>query len=307
MIRPRNIRTVAMPFGMVVGALLCRPIAALEEWSQGWIMPVLIFLMLFLTYCKVEISRMRLSWLHVWLLLFQLVGSIGVFMLLAPFNEIIAQGAMMCILAPIAMAAVVIGGMLGADTDSMVAFSLLCNLTTAFAAPAILHYAGGEGCTLVEILSRVAPLLILPFVMAQLCRLFVKPVARWAVEHSNANFYIWLVALVIIIGRTTVFIIEHIAENGTVVLIMAGVALVICLVQFGVGRWIGRKYGDTVAGGQSLGQKNTVLAIWMAQTFLNPLSSVAPTAYIVWQNMVNSWQMYRKERRIQNSKFKIQN
>ena len=298
MIRPRNIRTVAMPLGIVVGALLCRQITAVEELSRGMITPVLIFLILFLTYCKVDIRRMRLSWLHVWLLLFQLVGSVGVFMLLAPFNEIIAQGAMMCILAPIAMAAVVIGGMLGADTDSMVAFSLLCNLTTAFAAPAILHYAGGEGCTLVEILSRVAPLLILPFVMAQLCRLFVKPVARWAVEHSNANFYIWLVALVIIIGRTTVFIIEHIAEHSTVVLIMAGVALVICLVQFGVGRWIGRKYGDTVAGGQSLGQKNTVLAIWMAQTFLNPLSSVAPTAYIVWQNMVNSWQMYRNERRI---------
>ena len=77
---------------------------------------------------------------------------------------------------------------------------------------------------------------------------------------------------------------------------MAGVALALCLAQFGIGRWLGRKYGDAVAGGQSLGQKNTVLAIWMAQTFLNPLSSVAPTAYILWQNMVNSWQLYRQER-----------
>ena len=282
-----------MPIGMVVGALLCRQISAIEELTHGKIMPVLIFLMLFLTYCKVDIRRMRLSWLHVWLLLFQLVGSVGVFMLFAPHNEIVAQGAMMCILAPIAMAAVVIGGMLGADTDSMVAFSLICNLATAFVAPAILHYAGGEGCTLVEILSRVTPLLILPFVVAQMCRLFVKPIARWATEHKDATFYIWLVALVIIIGRTTLFILDHIAENGAIVLIMAGVSLVICLVQFGVGRWLGRRYGDAVAGGQSLGQKNTVLAIWMAQTFLNPLSSVAPTAYIVWQNMVNSWQMWR--------------
>ena len=36
--------------------------------------------------------------------------------------------------------------------------------------------------------------------------------------------------------------------------------------------------------------------LWMAQSFLNPLSSIAPTAYIVWQNFVNSYQIYRKDR-----------
>ena len=51
-----------------------------------------------------------------------------------------------------------------------------------------------------------------------------------------------------------------------------------------------------MAGGQSLGQKNTVLAVWMAQSFLDPIASIAPTAYIVWQNFVNSYQIYRKDR-----------
>ena len=297
--RPRNIRTFAMPLGMAVGAILCRPITTLEEWSQGAIMPILIFAMLFLTYCKVDMRRMRLSWLHLWLLVIQFAGSVGILYALAPLGEIVAQGAMMCVLAPIAMAAVVIGGLLGADTESMTAFSLLCNLSTALVAPYLLHLAGGEGCTLTEILSKVAPLLILPFVAGQACRYIAKPVARWATEHKNATFYIWLIALIIIIGRTTAFVIDQKAENIKIEFIMAGVALVICLAQFGIGRWLGRKYGDAIAGGQSLGQKNTVLAIWMAQTFLNPLSSVAPTAYILWQNMVNSWQLYRQEQREQ--------
>ena len=288
-----------MPLGMAVGAILCRPITTLEEWSQGAIMPILIFAMLFLTYCKVDMRRMRLSWLHLWLLVIQFAGSIGILYALAPLGEIVAQGAMMCVLAPIAMAAVVIGGLLGADTESMTAFSLLCNLSTALVAPYLLHLAGGEGCTLAEILSKVAPLLILPFVAGQACRYIAKPVARWAAEHKNATFYIWLIALIIIIGRTTAFVIDQKAENIKIEFIMAGVALVICLAQFGIGRWLGRKYGDAIAGGQSLGQKNTVLAIWMAQTFLNPLSSVAPTAYILWQNMVNSWQLYRQEQREQ--------
>lgn len=292
-----SIRTVAMPIGMVIGALLCRQITALEEWSHGMITPVLIFLMLFLTYCKVDIRRMRLSWMHLWLLLFQFGVSVAIYLSLAPFGEVVAQGAMMCVLAPIAMAAVVIGGMLGADTESMAAFSLLCNLTTAVVAPAILHFAGGEGCSFIEIMSKVAPLLILPFIVGQLCRYSIKPIARWAAEHKNATFYIWLVSLIIIIGRTTSFIIDNTAQNGEVEIIMASVSAVICICQFGIGRWLGHKYGDAVAGGQSLGQKNTVLAIWMAQSFLNPLSSVAPTAYIVWQNAVNSWQLYRHEQR----------
>lgn len=293
-----------MPIGMVVGALLCRPITTLEEWSQGWIMPVLIFAMLLLTYCKVDIRRMRLGWLHLWLLLIQFAGSVGIYLAMAPLGEVVAQGAMMCVLAPIAMAAVVIGGMLGANTESMTAFSLLCNLTTALVAPAILHFAGGEGCTFAEIMGRVAPLLILPFVVGQLCRYVLKPVARWAEDHKNTTFYIWLVSLIIIIGRTTAFVIDQAAENFGAELIMAGISLVICLVQFCVGRWLGGRSGDAVAGGQSLGQKNTVLAIWMAQSFLNPLSSVAPTAYILWQNMVNSWQLYCKER---NSQYQKEN
>ena len=74
---------------------------------------------------------------------------------------------------------------------------------------------------------------------------------------------------------------------------MAAVALIVCLVQFGVGRRLGKRYGDEAAGGQALGQKNTVLAIWLAQSFLNPLACIAPTAYIVWQNIVNSYQIYK--------------
>ena len=38
-----------------------------------------------------------------------------------------------------------------------------------------------------------------------------------------------------------------------------------------------------------------MLAVWMAQSFLDPISSVAPTAYIVWQNFVNSYQLWLKE------------
>jgi len=291
-----NLRTIAMPGGMLVGALFCRPIAALEQASHHLITPALIFMMLFITFCRVKVSDMRLGRIHFQLLLFQLIVSIGVYLLLLPLNDVLAQGAMICVLAPVAMAAVVIGGMLGANITTMATYSLLCNMSIAVVAPVILSIVGNGACTLPGILARVSPLLVLPFFAAQLCRWLLPKASAWIAAHSQMSFYLWLLSLTVIIGRTTSYIIDLGSEQFLLEIGLALVALVVCLLQFKVGRSVGRRYGDAAAGGQSLGQKNTVLAVWMAQSFLNPVSSIAPTAYIVWQNFVNSYQIYKKDR-----------
>lgn len=293
----KTFRTISMPLGMVVGALLCRPIAWVDASLWGMLTPSFIFSMLFITFCRVDARRIRFSWMHMWLLLFQLVGSLAVYYALAWFDVVVAQGAMICILAPVAMAAVVIGGMLGANLETMAAYSLLCNIVIALFAPIVLHAFGNGECTMAQILQKVSPLLIAPFVAGQLCRAFLPKVSGWVAEHSRLSFYIWLMSLTVIISRTTCFLLDNQDADRTTTLLLAFVALVICLVQFKLGRRIGRRYGDTVAGGQSLGQKNTVLAVWLSQAFLDPISSVAPAAYIVWQNIVNSYQLWRAGRR----------
>lgn len=285
-----------MPLAMVVGALLCRPLATLEAASHHMLTPILIASMLFLTFCRIEIRDMRVGWVHLWMLAIQFVGSIAVYYLLYPLlGETVAQGGMICVMAPIAMAAVVIGGMLGANVATMVTYSLICNLVTALIAPPLLHAFGNGTCTFVEIISRVAPTLIAPFVLAQLCRYTWRRGAEWFASHSSLSFYIWLFSLVLVLGRTTCFIIDTDAEP-MVEVELAIVALMLCLMQFYAGRRLGRHFGDVVACGQSVGQKNTILAVWMSLNFLDPVASVAPTAYIVWQNFVNSYQIFRRGR-----------
>ncbi len=285
-----------MPMGMVVGALFCRQIMAFDVWCGHLTTPVLIFLMLFFTFCRVDMRQMRLQPIHLWLLGFQLIVGPAVYLLVSRFDAVVAQGAMICILAPIAMAAVVIGGMLGANIVTMTTYSLLCNFVVAFVLPVVLSVVGNGHCTLAEILGRVVPLLVLPFVTAQICRVLLPRVSGWVTSHSFLSFYMWLLSLAVIIGRTTAFILDLHGANFTVEILLAVAALAICVIQFAVGRRIGRRYGDAAAGGQSLGQKNTVLAVWIAQSFMDPISSIAPTAYIVWQNIVNSYQIYRKDR-----------
>ncbi|WP_308501378.1 transporter [uncultured Alistipes sp.] len=291
----RNVKTIAMPSSMVVGALLCRPIAGFEAASHQMVTPTLIFLMLFVTFCRVSPKQMKPSMLHFWLFVIQIVLCVAVYAVLRPLDVDVAQGAMVCVLAPVAMAAVVIAGMLGANVATMATYSLISNMLIALVAPVILTFTGTGVCTFTQILARVAPLLIGPFAAAQFFRFVFPKMAHWIGDHSQISFYMWLLSLIVIIGRTTCFIIDlHDASIATE-LWLAFAALVICLLQFKIGRRLGRRYGDAVAGGQSLGQKNTVLAVWMAQAFLNPISSIAPTAYIVWQNFVNSYQIYRKD------------
>ena len=286
-------RTAAMPVGMVVGALLCYPITAFDDWSGGISTPFFIFSMLFCTFCRVNIREMKPSWLHLWLMVAQVVATVAIYALLRPLGETVAQGGMICALAPMAMGAVVIAGMLGAKVETMATHSLICNIAIAFIAPPLISMWGNGSCTIAEILARVTPLLIAPFVVAQLCRWLTPRFAGWIGSHAMLSFYLWLLSLMVIMGKTTHFIIESGTEYLTTEIILAAVALIVCLAQFGFGRWLGRRYGDEPAGGQALGQKNTVLAIWLAQSFLNPLACVAPTAYIVWQNIVNSYQIYR--------------
>ena len=80
-------------------------------------------------------------------------------------------------------------------------------------------------------------------------------------------------------------------------IIIAFVSLFVCCAQFLIGRILGRRFGDKIAGAQGLGQKNTVLAIWMALTFFHPITSIGPAAYVAWQNTINSMQLYFKAKK----------
>ena len=201
----------------------------------------------------------------------------------------------------------VIAGMLGANVPTMATYSLLCNMAIALIAPVVLSLAGTGACSFTQILARIAPLLIMPFAAAQFCRFLLPKTAKWIGDHSQISFYMWLASLVVIIGRTTAFIIDLHDASLSVELWLAfaadGDGFLTSIVERTAiaraadGTIVYAADGDAPAGGQSLGQKNTVLAVWMAQSFLDPISSIAPTAYIVWQNFVNSYQIYRHDQR----------
>ena len=112
-------------------------------------------------------------------------------------------------------------------------------------------------------------------------------------EHSGKAFYIWAFALALVMGQTARSLIN---SDITAWLVALG-GLLTCVVQFFFGKRIGSIYNDRISAGQALGQKNTVLAIWMASAYLHPLATIAPGSYVLWQNIINSYQLWKKRKR----------
>ena len=97
-------------------------------------------------------------------------------------------------------------------------------------------------------------------------------------------------------GNTVNFILKQENPDYSTEIFLALGALTACAIQFLSGTIIGGIRYDRISGGQSLGQKNTVLAIWIALVYMQPLSSFAPASYVLWQNLLNSWRIWRKQR-----------
>lgn len=283
-----------LPIAMITGALT-------HQWVShlSFLTPYLLFVMLLLTFCKISFKDIRFHPAHLWLLLIQLAGSLGLYYLLLPFNPVIAQGAMLCVLIPTATAAAVITGMLGGNVGFLTTYVLFCNIAVAVAAPVYFSLTGvHEELTFLQsvwyICQKVFPILIFPLFVAIALRYWIPKVHKALLSIPQLAFYLWVGALTIVTGNTVNFMLnqnnpDYKTEAGLLV-----VSLILCCLQFIAGRRIGRHYGDPISSGQGLGQKNTILGIWMAQTYLHPLTAIAPAGYILWQNIINSWQLYKK-------------
>lgn len=283
--------------------MLCGMLFHTAIESVQFLAPYLIFAMLLITFCRIKPSEFHIGKLSISVVAVQVIGSIVVYLLLRGISSDLACGAMICVLCPTATAAPVITAMLGGSIAILVAISVLSNLAAAVCVPtffAITDVAPGDICfidTFLTILSKVGPLILLPMAVAMLLQFFLPKVHQAISNKQSISFYLWAVSLIIVVGRAVSFAMAEPTDRIPEMIALAAVAAVVCVLQFIIGRLLGLRYGDKIAGAQGLGQKNTVLAVWMAVTFLNPICSIAPAAYILWQNIINSLQIYIKEKK----------
>ena len=266
--------------------------------------PVLLFIMLFVAFCKIKPTDLKPHRWHLWLLLIQCLLFIVACLFLWAYPtsgaRVIVEGFMLAIICPTATACAVVTQKLGGDSAATTSYTIIINLVVALLCPLLLPVAHPQpGLTFIPafmvIINKVFPLLIVPLFLAWFVRYLMPSFHKRIVATKDLAFYMWAVSLAIAIAVTCKAL-AHSHESMWNVGGIAVVTLVACLFQFSFGKWIGSHYGKKMEAGQALGQKNTVFIIWLGYTFLSPITAAAGGFYSVWHNLVNSWQLYKKRK-----------
>lgn len=324
----------ALPISIVVGVVMYFVFTALPLPYSVHILagrvvsvvqPLLIFSMLFLSFCKIKPNDLRLCPWHAWLLGIQVLSFIipALVIIRHPDMEgrILLESAMLCMICPTATAAAVVVGKLGGNAAHLVTYTVIINLTASIVIPLfapLVHPQ--EGLTFLSasaaIIAKVFPLLICPLLLAWAVRYALPPLGQRLEHTGDLAFYIWTVSLSLAIAVST----RSIVHSRVGVLMLGGIALVsllCCIVQFWLGKRIGAVFDrrsaailsgkggmreapvghvEKATAGQSFGQKNTVFLIWLAYTFFTPVTAIAGGFYCIWHNVINSWQLYRVQK-----------
>lgn len=294
------------------------------EAVVGIIQPLLIFSMLFMTFCRIEPKDLKPHRWHWWLLLIQgglftLLGLVALYVMRAlpgAYHDkvVLIESAMLCLICPTATAAAVVTRKLGGDVPGITTYVVLINLLAAVLVPLVVPLIHPQQAldfwtAFSVIIAKVFPLLITPCLFAWLVRYMIPGLHKRLLRYPDLPFYIWSVALTLAIAVTTRSIVGS-QMSVTLLLLMSLVSLLCCAFQFAAGRYVGNRYKPRrpdvspeveargkevrkITAGQSLGQKNTVFAIWMAYTFMTPETAIVGGLYSIWHNLYNTWQLRR--------------
>ena len=279
------------------------------------IFPLFVFLTLLVTFCKVDFHQMLPHRWHTGILIAQLLlvaVNIAVILWLQSrpslceeigvgFSPLLWEAVLTCIIGPAASASPVVVGKLDGNISTMTTYVLISSLASALMIPLVFPML--EPAAQVSffnafliILEKVSIVLLLPLVLGWIIQHYLKRLCRWVVSMPNLSFYCWAISLSITTGITVKNII-HSEASIFLLLAIAAATFVLCFVQFGIGRLVGRHLGEEVNAGQALFQKNTALSIWVAYMYLHPVASIGAGCYVLWQNIINSLELWQHEGR----------
>ena len=270
------------------------------------IFPVAVFLTLFSTFCRVDFHQMKPHRWHVGVMAAQvLLVVLNVWIIFCveadPGQKILWESVLTCIIGPTATAAPVVTAKIGGNINTMTAYVVISSFACALMIPAVFPLLErGSHLTFwtafLIILEKLAMVLIAPLALGWYMQHFAKRVCAWIVSIPDLSFYLWAAQLSVTSG-VTVRNIVHSDAGLPLLLLIAALSLILCFVLFLIGRSIGRHLGDEIDGGQALFQKNTALSIWVAYTYLNPVASVGAGCYVLWQNIINSLELWEYRRK----------
>ncbi len=233
----------------------------------------------------------------------QTVGCLTAWIALSPISPVLAQSVSLCFFIPTATAAPAITGMLGGNVGFLTSYLFLGNMATILTAPLLIPLFSQHGANLtylsfmLQVFCKVTPTLLLPLFLAWGVRMVSPAVSAAIVRKSWISYYIWAVMILILISSTFDSLFAPGQKNWLLEAILALAGVSVCLLLFYAGRRTGRRFSMPIASGQALAQKNLLFGMWLVFQYLDMAVLITLTAYSIFQNMFNAWQLWQHDRR----------
>ncbi|MEM6377661.1 MAG: hypothetical protein AAF705_05590 [Bacteroidota bacterium] len=253
-----------------------------------------VMVMLFLAFLNIDFNWKVLHRNHISVMIIQLILPILIFYSIRPFNQEIALACFTVGLAPTAAGAPVMAAFLKTKVEFVTASVILTTPVVALFLPLVLPYmvSVDQPINTLEVLGPTAFLVFAPLISSQIIRNYRKSWLPFFSRFKALPFYLFVSNIYIAAGKATHFI-RFEASVSTSILVLTGIAVAITgLILFKIGEWVIGRQVFTLESGLALGRKNTMFALWVALTFINPMVALGPIFYILFQNSYNSWQLF---------------
>lgn len=253
-----------------------------------------VMLMLFFAFLNIEFSMKVMHPKHILIVLANLLLPIGIFFAVRPLGNELALACFTIAIAPTAAGAPVMATFLKTRVEFVTASVILTTPVIAIVLPFLLplFIEVDQPINTMEVLVPTAQLVFIPLIFSQAIRRYVRPLMPYFQQFQMLPFYLFVFNIYLAASKASHFIRFEAQVSWTYLLSIALGASLSGLILFKVGEWFIGKQQFSVESGLALGRKNTMFALWVALSFINPLVGLGPIFYILFQNTYNSIQLY---------------
>ena len=287
----QQLRSISMVLAFGLGAIFHAELAPFTWW-----LTVGIAVMLSITFIGIDVRKLKPTWMHLWLLLAIQALGIGAWLVAKALGwPVLAESLYYCAAAPIASASPIIVNLLRGNvefsTTAMVLSQIAFAVVTPFVLPLVVHDPSLSYMSLVGVVAgQILTVLGAPAVIAILLRSVYPPCRGWAPKLRDVSLGIWVLNLMIVSAAGVQRVVTMGYSLHDMWPMIAGAATV-CAVGFTAGYWLGYPKLKRECS-QGLGQKNTILTLYMAsQSYATPLAYIGPVFYVFCHNTANAIQL----------------
>ena len=165
------------------------------------ILPLFMFLVLFVTFCKVDFKKLRVTRWHG----YALVAQFSIILILLALTLlwgksgsrlVFCESILICVICPCATAAAVVTQKLGGSIEEMTTYTYVSNFFSSILIPICLPLVDTSLhisflSAFLKILYQVLLVLVLPMFLAYVVKKSMKKIHRKIVSVKDLSYYLW--------------------------------------------------------------------------------------------------------------------